>query len=1433
MNKKSIKLFRLLTVLMSLAMLLNSSSMTVLATGIGDFFDDSEEIVINPLSNSYGNLIYALDENGNAFITGNTITEDTDLIIPSDIDGHKVVSIVHCAFQNCYCLTGITIPKGVTSIGADAFYGCKSLTSINLPEGVTSIGDYAFYGCESLTSISIPNGVTSIGDCAFQYCYCLTGITIPKGVTSIGEGAFSGCESLTNINLPEGVTSIGEGAFSGCESLTNINLPEGVTSIGDCAFYGCESLTSISIPNGVTSIETYTFGYCYNLTSITIPKGVTSIGEGAFDSCISLTSINLPEGVTSIGDYAFYGCESLTSISIPNGVTSIGECAFYGCESLTSISIPNGVTSIETCTFGSCYNLSSITIPESVNRIEDDAFDGAAPNMAIHGTKGSYAEEWANNHGIKFWPLGAVTEITLNKTSLDLSVNDSETLTATIKPDDATNKAVNWTSTNTKVATVDANGLVKAVGIGSAKITVTAADECGAIATCEVTVTQPVTKITLNKTSLNLSVNRSETLTATVKPDNASDKAVNWKSTNTKVATVDANGLVKAVGAGSATITATAADGSGVKATCEVTVTQPVTKITLNKTSLNLSVNKSETLTATVNPDNASNKAVNWTSTNTKVATVDANGLVKAVGVGSATIAVTATDGSGVKATCKVTVTQPVTKITLNKTSLNIALNKSETLTATVNPDNASNKAVNWKSTNTKVATVDANGLVKAVGVGSATITATAADGSGVKATCKVTVTQPVTEITLDKTSLNLSVGNSETLTATVKPNNVTNKAVNWSSTNTKVATVDSAGKVTAVGVGSATITATAADGSGVKATCKVTVTQPVTKITLDKTSLNLSVGNSETLTATIKPDNATNKAVNWSSTNTKVATVDSAGNVTAVGVGSATITATAADGSGVKATCKVTVTQPVTKITLNKTSLNLSVNKSETLTATVNPDNASNKAVNWTSTNANVATVDSAGNVTAVGVGSATITATAADGSGVKATCKVTVTQPVTKITLNKTSLNLSVNKSETLTATVKPDNATNKAVNWKSTNTKVATVDANGLVKAVGVGSATITATAADGSGVKATCKVTVTQPVTEITLNKTSLNLSVNKSETLTATVKPDNASDKEVNWKSTNTKVATVDSTGKVTAVGVGSASITATAADGSGVKATCKITVVKLVSEITLDKTDIVIHVGESDTINATVTPADASNKEITWGSTNTEVATVDSTGKVTAVGVGTATITVTATDESGISASATIKVTKLVTDVFDDVKSTDWFVKSVQYVYDHGIMAGTNGGKSFSPNGKLTREQFTQVLYAYEGKPDVANMSGFSDVDPKAWYAKSVYWAKEKGITGGKPDGTFGVNENISRQDLAVMLYTYAKIKNYDLTKNDNALDNFDDKGKVSNYAKDAMKWAVTQGVISGKGNGKVDPTGNATRAECATMIMKLIEKNK
>jgi len=246
----------------------------------------------------------------------------------------------------------------------------------------------------------------------------------------------------------------------------------------------------------------------------------------------------------------------------------------------------------------------------------------------------------------------AVTSINLNKTTLALTVGSSETLTATVLPDNATDKTVTWTSSNTAVATVDANGKVTAVAEGTATITAKAGDKT---ATCAVTVSGSVvavTSINLNKTTLTLTVGGSETLTATVLPDNATDKTVTWTSSNTAVATVDANGKVTAVAVGTATITAKAGDKT---ATCAVTVSGSVvnvTDITLDRTALTLTPGSSATLTATVTPSNATNKTVTWTSSNTAAATVDANGKVTAVTVGTATITATAGDKT---ATCAVT----------------------------------------------------------------------------------------------------------------------------------------------------------------------------------------------------------------------------------------------------------------------------------------------------------------------------------------------------------------------------------------------------------------------------------------------------------------------------------------------------------------------------------------------------------------------------------------------------------------------------------------------------------------------------------------------------------------------------------------------------------------------------------------------------------
>ncbi|GHI00015.1 Ig-like domain-containing protein [Neobacillus kokaensis] len=327
--------------------------------------------------------------------------------------------------------------------------------------------------------------------------------------------------------------------------------------------------------------------------------------------------------------------------------------------------------------------------------------------------------------------------------------------------------------------------------------------------------------------------------------------------------------------------------------------------ITVNKSSLSLMVNRTARLIATVQPSTAINKGISWTSANPEIATVDTNGNVNALKVGSTTITVTAKGAPAITKTIPVTVTKVVpTGLKLSKSALNITKNQTVKVTAAITPADAANKTVLWKTSNTKAATVDANGNIKGIANGTAVITATAADNT--KVFKKVTVKVATKTVKVTKTKVSVTAGKTVTLTAVVSPSDSMDKTVKWKSSNTKIATVDSKGKVTCKKKGTAIITATV---KGAKAaSVKVTVTPPVAAkaVKVSKTSITLSKGKTYNLKATVSPSNTTNKTLKWKSSNTKVAKVDSKGKVTAVGAGTATITAATTNGK--KATVKITV---------------------------------------------------------------------------------------------------------------------------------------------------------------------------------------------------------------------------------------------------------------------------------------------------------------------------------------------------------------------------------------------------------------------------------------------------------------------------------------------------------------------------------------------
>jgi len=416
----------------------------------------------------------------------------------------------------------------------------------------------------------------------------------------------------------------------------------------------------------------------------------------------------------------------------------------------------------------------------------------------------------------------------------------------------------------------------------------------------------PVSSITISQPAAEMIVGEIVQLKATILPNNATDKTIYWASSKQSVATISENGLLTAIAEGQSTITATA---GGKTASCHVSVSNIIIKvssISLNKTELYLVEGDEETLTVTVKPNNASDKTVEWSSSAPKIADVK-DGKVTAIEEGEATITAKAED---IIATCKVVVEKkavPVESIELNKTSLSLVEGESDILVATVKPDNATDKTVSWVTSDASVVSVEDDGKIMAIKEGKATVAAKSGEKT---ATCEVTVSKKVIaveSIILDKTSIVMLENESALITATVKPNNATDKTVIWSSSDESVATVND-GHVKSIKEGKAIITAKA---GGKTAGCEVTVkkrTIDVSSIELSHATLSLSKGDSFSLKATVKPDDATDKTVTWTTSDASVATVYNNGVVIAKKEGTATITAKA---GGKIATCTVTVLPP------------------------------------------------------------------------------------------------------------------------------------------------------------------------------------------------------------------------------------------------------------------------------------------------------------------------------------------------------------------------------------------------------------------------------------------------------------------------------------------------------------------------------------------
>ena len=706
---------------------------------------------------------YSLDDDGNATITGYTGNVSA-LVIPEEIDGHKVIALGDNAFKGKKLLEYVEIPNNVVKIGSYVFAN-TSLTDLKLPEKLTYLGRCVLSGNTGVTEIVIPKtlatvgaewgnilagdgpfhesnvqkatlekGITSIPRNLFHKNTTLTQVTIPDTVTKIEEFAFAECGNLESVSLSDNVNQIGEYAFAKTgikeismpdsileigdyvfanTKLTELKLPKNLTHLGRCVLSGNTGVTEIVIPKTLITVGAEWGNILAgdgpfhesNVQKATLEKGITSIPRNLFHKNTTLTQVTIPDTVTKIEEFAFAECGNLESVSLPDNVNQIGEYVFAK-TGIKEINIPDTVTIIRDHTFKNCTALKTINWSKSITDIQSYAFENcdALTKLAIPNTVTNIGEG-------AFYECGGLSAIAVPNSVKNLGSRAFENCDALAK----VSISDSVTSMGEK-AFYDCDALTDVkLGTGITQIPTSCFEHCDALPS--VVLPYRVSKVGDNafKNCVALTEITIPRATTTI---------------STSAFSYPAKMTVYGI---SGTYAETFANQQGMKF---VNKAVKATNVVLDKTELTLNRGMKYSLTMTVTPATFTDK-VSWKSTNVDVAAIAEDGTVTAKGAGQATIKVTVGD---VSATCKVNVVQPVTSIYLNKTSLEMTALDTYQLQASVYPSEANNKEVSWESSDEKVATVDENGLVQAKEKGTAVITAKAKDGSEVSRSCKVTV---------------------------------------------------------------------------------------------------------------------------------------------------------------------------------------------------------------------------------------------------------------------------------------------------------------------------------------------------------------------------------------------------------------------------------------------------------------------------------------------------------------------------------------------------------------------------------------------------------------------------------------------------------------------------------------------------------------------
>ncbi|OAB30164.1 hypothetical protein PMSD_20440 [Paenibacillus macquariensis subsp. defensor] len=761
-----------------------------------------------------------------------------------------------------------------------------------------------------------------------------------------------------------------------------------------------------------------------------------------------------------------------------------------------------------------------------------------------------------------------------------------------------------------------------------------------------------------------------------------------------------------------------------------------------------------------------------------------------------------------------------VTGITLDQMKVDIKVGETAQLTASITPVDAANKDVTWASSDETVAQVSDTGTIAAIAEGIAQIIVTTVDGAfKVTATVNVTAADTgggnpvlVTGITLDQTKVDLKIGETAQLTATIAPADAANKDVTWATNDETFVQVSDTGMITAIAEGTAQITVTTVDGA-FKATANVNVTAAdtgggnpvlVTGITLDQTKVDLKVGETAQLTASITPVDAANKDVTWATNDETVAQVSDTGMITPIAAGTAVITVTTVDG-GFTATAEVTVTNDepggidpvqVTGVALNTTSLDMKKGSSYQFKANIAPADASNTEVRWTSSNVDVVIVDTTGIVMAVGVGNTTITATTTDG-GFTATASVTVTrEPETGDSNGGGSVSPGPSDSGSKDNSSSGSNTGTKP----SPGTQLVSVDE--LLKG--------------NFGGVTTIQMQDQMTNLQLPTNVVAL-LGQNYLEVKTGTYTLQIPS--ELLVQLTNKLTAEERKNSVISLVVRPMSDTDAQKIIGSGQnQQTIKISgnvyeFILLVSSTngktqelkTFDK-PMTLHLKVGSSIN----PQRAAIYYISDQGQLEYIGGKYSNGEFIA-------------EISHFSKYAVLEVTKL----FSDVPTSHWAFNVIQELAQKKIVQGTSE-TSFEPNRNITRAEFTSIL-VNALKLSKTSDHRFNDVAGSAWYAEPVSIAYAAGIVKGKNESEFDPQGLIARQEMVSMM-----VKAYEMMNDKKIVvsntSSFSDMNQVSPWATEYVNKAVSQGLIQGRSVNTFAPIGLTTRAEAAQAIYNLMK---